>query len=79
MTHDELTRPLHGCSRAPPCRGVLRARSSGAPLRAELDPCDVSISLWADMRMHLAVTDYGNFLQNEPSPLRTSSLPVLLI
>lgn len=23
------------------------------------------------MRMHLAVTDYGNFLQNEPSPLQT--------
>ncbi len=22
------------------------------------------------MRMHLAVTDYGNFLQNEPTPLR---------
>jgi hypothetical protein len=25
------------------------------------------------MRMHLAVTDYGNFLQNEPSPLRAFS------
>jgi len=27
-----------------------------------------------DMRMHLAVTDYGNFLQNEPSPLQTMTI-----
>ena len=26
------------------------------------------------MRMHLAVTDYGNFLQNEPSPLQTLTI-----
>eukprot|EP00961_Rhodomonas_salina_P061922 831386-Rhodomonas_salina.1 len=26
------------------------------------------------MRMHLAVTDYGNFLQNEPSPLQTMTV-----
>ena len=24
--------------------------------------------------MHLAVTDYGNFLQNEPSPLQTLTI-----
>merc|ERR1712087_233299 len=28
-----------------------------------------------DMKMHLASTDYGNFLQNEPSPI-SASLPV---
>eukprot|EP00290_Baffinella_frigidus_P011490 CAMPEP_0180142406 /NCGR_PEP_ID=MMETSP0986-20121125/15551_1 /TAXON_ID=697907 /ORGANISM="non described non described, Strain CCMP2293" /LENGTH=348 /DNA_ID=CAMNT_0022085577 /DNA_START=33 /DNA_END=1079 /DNA_ORIENTATION=+ len=27
-----------------------------------------------DMRMHLAVTDYGNFLQNEPAPLQTMTI-----
>ena len=28
----------------------------------------------ADMKMHLASTDYGNFLQNEPSPISSSTL-----
>ena len=28
----------------------------------------------ADMKMHLASTDYGNFLQNEPSPISTTTL-----
>lgn len=27
-----------------------------------------------DVKMHLAATDYGNFLQNEPSPLRVSTI-----
>jgi len=27
-----------------------------------------------DMKMHLAGTDYGNFLQNEPSPISTTTL-----
>lgn len=27
-----------------------------------------------DMKMHLASTDYGNFLQNEPSPISSSTL-----
>ena len=27
-----------------------------------------------DMKMHLASTDYGNFLQNEPSPISTTTL-----
>jgi V-type H+-transporting ATPase subunit d len=27
-----------------------------------------------DMKMHLSSTDYGNFLQNEPSPLSTTTL-----
>ena len=26
------------------------------------------------MKMHLASTDYGNFLQNEPSPISTTTL-----
>ena len=28
----------------------------------------------ADMKMHLSSTDYGSFLQNEPSPVSTSTL-----
>lgn len=32
------------------------------------------LSFCTDMRMHLAVTDYGNFLQNEPSPLQTLTI-----
>eukprot|EP00965_Chrysotila_dentata_P077937 2570669-Pleurochrysis_carterae.AAC.2 len=28
----------------------------------------------ADMKMHLAGTDYGNFLQNEPSPISSGTL-----
>lgn len=28
----------------------------------------------ADMKMHLSSTDYGNFLQNEPSPISTTTL-----
>jgi len=28
----------------------------------------------ADMKMHLASTDYGNFLQNEASPISTTTL-----
>ena len=27
-----------------------------------------------DMKMHLSSTDYGNFLQNEPSPISTTTL-----
>ena len=27
-----------------------------------------------DMKLHLATTDYGAFLQNEPSPLATSTI-----
>lgn len=30
--------------------------------------------LVADMKMHLGSTDYGNFLQNEPSPISTTTL-----
>jgi V-type H+-transporting ATPase subunit d len=26
------------------------------------------------MKLHLACTDYGNFLQNEPSPLATTTV-----
>ena len=26
------------------------------------------------MKMHLGSTDYGNFLQNEPSPISTTTL-----
>lgn len=26
------------------------------------------------MKMHLSSTDYGNFLQNEPSPISTTTL-----
>mmetsp|Transcript_8692 Transcript_8692/g.22693 ORF Transcript_8692/g.22693 Transcript_8692/m.22693 type:complete len:350 (-) Transcript_8692:565-1614(-) len=31
-----------------------------------------------DMKMHLASTDYGNFLQNEPSPISTATLATKL-
>jgi len=31
-----------------------------------------------DMKMHLASTDYGNFLQNEPSPISTTTLATKL-
>ena len=29
---------------------------------------------FADLKLHLASTDYGNFLQNEPSPLATTTI-----
>ena len=28
----------------------------------------------ADMKLHLASTDYGDFLQNEPSPIHTTTI-----
>lgn len=31
-------------------------------------------SIRADLKLHLASTDYGNFLQNEPSPLATTTI-----
>lgn len=29
---------------------------------------------WPDMKLHLASTDYGDFLQNEPSPIHTTTI-----
>ena len=29
---------------------------------------------WIDFKLQLAATDYGNFLQNEPSPLATTTI-----
>ena len=39
-----------------------------------VDEDSVLISDFSDMRMHLQVTDYGTFLQNEPSPLQTMTV-----
>jgi len=33
-----------------------------------------SLTLLTDMKLHLATTDYGDFLQNEPSPLHTTTI-----
>lgn len=33
-----------------------------------------SFKLFADMKLHLASTDYGDFLQNEPSPIHTTTI-----
>ena len=52
---------------------VVRGYRSGILTSADysnLGQCDGL----EDMRMHLAVTDYGNFLQNEPSPLQTMTI-----
>ncbi|EKX39898.1 hypothetical protein GUITHDRAFT_96472 [Guillardia theta CCMP2712] len=52
---------------------VVRGYRSGildAASYSNLGQCD---SL-EDMRMHLQVTDYGTFLQNEPSPLQTMTI-----
>ncbi|KOO28288.1 vacuolar ATPase subunit dva41 [Chrysochromulina tobinii] len=53
--------------------GLLRGLRSGilsSTDYANLCQCE-SID---DMKMHLASTDYGNFLQNEPSPISTTTL-----
>jgi len=53
--------------------GLLRGYRSGILTStdyANLCQCE-SID---DMKMHLASTDYGNFLQNEPSPISTTTL-----
>jgi V-type H+-transporting ATPase subunit d len=53
--------------------GLLRGYRSGVLTSADyanLCQCE-SID---DMKMHLASTDYGNFLQNEPSPISTTTL-----
>ena len=53
--------------------GLLRGYRGGVLTSADyanLCQCE-SID---DMKMHLASTDYGNFLQNEPSPISTTTL-----
>ena len=53
--------------------GLLRGYRAGVLTSADyanLTQCE-SID---DMKMHLASTDYGNFLQNEPSPISTTTL-----
>ena len=47
-----------------------RAKILTANDYANLTQCDVL----DDVKLHLASTDYGTFLQNEPSPLVTSTL-----
>lgn len=52
---------------------VLRGMRSGILTSNDyvnLQQCDTV----DDMRLHLAGTDYGNFLQNEPSPISTTTL-----
>jgi len=41
---------------------------------ADLPPRPPACRYRADMKMHLGSTDYGNFLQNEPSPISTTTL-----
>lgn len=40
-------------------------------ISARSRPC---LSIIADLKLQLSSTDYGNFLQNEPSPLSTSTI-----
>jgi V-type H+-transporting ATPase subunit d len=35
-------------------------------------PCSTWFSPLIDLKIHLATTDYGNFLSNEPSPIPVS-------
>ena len=78
----------HSRARAP--SSVAVAGSGGRPL-AWLSPHAAQVSREsslrtvvsrefssADMKMHLASTDYGNFLQNEPSPISTTTLATKL-
>lgn len=51
----------------------------GAPFFFSASQCvRVAIALTlqrrADLKLHLSSTDYGNFLQNEPSPLATTTI-----
>jgi V-type H+-transporting ATPase subunit d len=53
--------------------GLLRGYRSGILTStdyANLCQCETI----DDMKMHLSSTDYGNFLQNEPSPISTTTL-----
>jgi len=53
--------------------GILRGFRSGILTQADytnLTQCEAL----EDMKLHLASTDYGNFLQNEPSPLATTTI-----
>lgn len=53
--------------------GILRGYRSGFLTSADfvsLTQCETL----EDVRMHLTGTDYGNFLQNEPSPLSTKTI-----
>ena len=53
----------------------LPARTSLLPLPSHVHHATPhASSCAADMKMHLASTDYGNFLQNEPSPISTTTL-----
>merc|ERR1711998_7950 len=55
------------------CEAVLRGYRSGILQSHEytnLGQCDVL----DDVKMHLSVTDYGNILANEPSPLATTTI-----
>jgi len=55
------------------CEAVLRGYRAGILQSHEytnLGQCDVL----DDVKMHLSVTDYGNILANEPSPLATTTI-----
>ena len=61
------------------CALRLGSRWSTRLLRAvpSVWPCSLTATRSlspTDMKMHLASTDYGNFLQNEPSPISTTTL-----
>ena len=65
--------PRDGSQRDGYLEGLLRGFRAGVLTSADyanLCQCE-SID---DMKMHLASTDYGNFLQNEPSPISTTTL-----
>ncbi|PXF41411.1 V-type proton ATPase subunit d [Gracilariopsis chorda] len=53
--------------------GILRGYRSGFLSSADFVALTQCENL-EDVRMHLSATDYGNFLQNEPSPLQTKTV-----
>jgi len=53
--------------------GIVRGYRSGILRQADYMNLTQCENL-DDLKLHLASTDYGNFLQNEPSPLATSTI-----
>ena len=52
------------------------ARRQHTPAPKGCSACDTAAlrAALTDMKMHLTSTDYGNFLQNEPTPISSSTL-----